>query len=110
MLSLEDLRAFERQLAARLRGAEESGAELLPQALQDCLERIDADGLRVSQMLIARLRFERLMQGSATARRWFAEDAAGFAVAFRRYAERVPCPSIHPWDEARAFAAFAAES
>lgn len=63
------------------------------------LRAIDADGLRMAALLVAKLRFQRLMNASRTAREWFQRDAAAFTVAFRRYHVEVPPTSLDPWGE-----------
>jgi len=92
-LLADDPVAFVRQLA------EAPGAD---PALRD----IDADGLRLCAMLVTKLRFERLLQGSALAADWFERDGRGFTVAFRTYHREVPPVPADPWQEAAAFAAW----
>ena len=70
----------------------------------DAVARIDRDGFRLAALLVARLRFERLMQGSDAAAERFARDPAGFVALFRRYHAAVPAPADGPWSEAAAFA------
>ncbi len=74
--------------------------------LRHMLEAIDPDGLRLSAMLAARLRFERLVQGSRKSATWFRDDAAGFAEAFRRYHADVPPRATFPAGEASQFEAW----
>jgi hypothetical protein len=62
------------------------------------------DGARISGLLVAKLRFERLMHGSREAAEWFERDPAGFAAAFRCYHADVPPAADGPRQEARAFA------
>jgi hypothetical protein len=78
----------------------------LPAALRRALLNMDEDGVRLSALLVARLRFERLMQGSPEAGRWFEDDAAGFTAAFRRYHQAVRASSFFPRGEARLFEAW----
>ncbi len=66
----------------------------------------DRDGLRLSTLLIARLRFERLLQGSDAAHRWFDLDPQGFSQAFRAYVDHVPASAFLPLDEAALWAAW----
>lgn len=73
------------------------------------LERIDPPGLRLSALLIAKLRFERLLQGSERARVWFEEEPAAFASAFRAYQAAVPATAYDPFEEARLFEDWAVE-
>ncbi len=84
--------------AAALRDAVE-----LPPELRQAVERIDVDGLRVAALLVAKLRFQRLLNGSERAGEWFARDARGFTDAFRRYHDAVPPTAGDPWGEASAF-------
>ncbi|HUR28937.1 MAG TPA: hypothetical protein VM509_12175 [Planctomycetota bacterium] len=67
------------------------------------LESIDLDGLRVSALLVAKLRFERLLQGSARAGERFETDPRGFSAEFKRYHLEVPPRSSTPSEEARSF-------
>jgi hypothetical protein len=94
------LAAYERKLAAAMRARDPVSAvrALYPDA--------DADGVRVTVLLVARLRFERLLRGSADAEAWFDRDPAGFARAFRRYHAEVPPRAFFPADEARRFDAW----
>ena len=75
----------------------------LPPSLREQLARIDVDGLRLSALLVAKLRFERLLRGCPEAERWFDDDAAEFSSAFRRYHREVAPTGFFPSDEARLF-------
>jgi hypothetical protein len=66
----------------------------------------DPDGLRLTALLVTRLRFERLLRGSPEADAWFERDPQGFAATFRRYHEEVPPRAFFPAAEARLFAAW----
>jgi hypothetical protein len=92
--------AFERRLAAAMRADDPVAAvrKIAPGA--------DADGVRMTALLVARLRFERLLRGSLEAEAWFAADPAAFADAFRRYHAAVPPRAFFPADEGRLFAAW----
>ena len=57
-------------------------------------------------LLIARLRFERLLRGCPEAEAWFETDAATFAIAFRRYHADVRPTAFFPPDEAILFRAW----
>ena len=74
-------------------------------ALADALTRSGprSDGLEMAALLVAKLRFERLVQGSAGVARWFEADPAGFVATFRAYCAEVPSRSAFPAAEARAF-------
>ena len=78
----------------------------LPAAMRRALSACDPDGLRLSALLVLKLRFERLMRGSPEAQAWFDRDAAGFARAFRRYHSQVPPTAFFPPAEARLFRAW----
>jgi len=64
------------------------------------------DGVRLTGLLVAKLRFERLMQGSRVAGEWFDRDPKEFAEAFRRYHAEVPPTATDPGGEARLFEAW----
>ena len=72
------------------------------------LAAIDEDGFRISALLVARLRFERLLNGHPAVPDWLDRDAAGFAETFRRYHAAVPPTAFFPPDEARTFTAWIA--
>src|SRR5205814_1179579 len=84
--------ARERSLAVALLGpdAAESiiGAEragTLPAGSQAQADGLNGDGWRLTALLVAKLRFERLLRGSGALDAWFDRDPAGFTEAFRRY-------------------------
>ena len=62
-----------------LRGAAEDPA--LPPALRRALREADEDGIRMAALLVARLRFERLLRGCPEAEAWFDRDAQAFSEA-----------------------------
>ena len=64
------------------------------------------DGLRMAALLVSKLRFERLVQGSRAAGEWFLRDGRGFTAAFAEYHRDVPPRAHDPWAEAAAFAAW----
>lgn len=68
------------------------------------LAHIDPDGLRMAALLVTKLRFQRLINGSRPAGEWFTRDARGFTAAFREYHGAVPPVALDPWREAAAFA------
>lgn len=70
------------------------------------LRAIDADGLRIAALLVAKLRFQNLMNASRLASEWFERDGAGFTAAFKRYHHEVPPASLDPWGERDQFAAW----
>ncbi len=73
----------------------------LPSSLRRALAMIDANGLRMSALLVARLRFERLLNGSTAAGEAYDADAESFAREFRAYHREVPARASFPRDEAR---------
>jgi hypothetical protein len=74
-----------------------------PAKLRRALLGASFAGVEMAALLVARLRFERLLRGSLEAEGWFDADAAGFTAAFRRYHREVPPTAFFPPDEARAF-------
>lgn len=66
------------------------------------------DGFHLAAMLIARLRFERLVRLSAPARAWFERDPRAFTRAFRRYHGANPPAAGGVWDEGQRFARWCA--
>ncbi|WP_437297199.1 hypothetical protein [Sorangium sp. So ce426] len=86
---------------AALRAAAED--PVLPPALRKALLGADEDGVRMSALLVARLRFERLLRGSPEAEAWFDRDPAEFSAAFRCYHAEVPPTAFFPPGEARLF-------
>jgi hypothetical protein len=101
---------FERVLARAMR-AEDPVAALtraardrrLGQALRALLAAVDPDGVRLSALLIARLRFERLLRGCPEAEVWFDRDPEEFAAAFKRYHAAVAPTAFYPAIEAKLF-------
>lgn len=71
---------------------------------------VDPDGLRIAALLVAKLRFQRLMNGSPRANEWFLRDPAAFTAAFRRYHRSVPPRALDPWGEADAFEDWCADT
>jgi hypothetical protein len=91
---------WEKQVAAAMRARDPVAAvrALYPDA--------DADGVRMTALIVAKLRFERLMRGSPEAEAWFERDPAGFTRAFSRYHAEVPPRAFFPVDEAALFRAW----
>lgn len=94
-----------RDPAAALERASRNRA--LPADLRRALAKAAGDGARIAALLVARLRFERLMRGSPEAEAWFERDPQSFAEAFRRYHEETPLTAFFPPAEARAFRSWA---
>jgi hypothetical protein len=78
----------------------------LPMAVRAQLTAIDADGLRIAALLVAKLRFERVLNASHVAAQWFERDPEAFTEAFRRYHTSVPPTELGPSAEARRFEAW----
>jgi hypothetical protein len=102
-----DLERYEQLMASVLIAPDPIVAlEALDAGERALLEPIDRDGLRMAALLVARLRFERLMHGSMRAAAWFGSDPRAFAQAFKHYHASVPPISSFPPQEARAFEAW----
>jgi hypothetical protein len=78
-------------------------SEALPLAQRELLASIDEDGLRMTSLLVTKLRFERLLRGSAPAEEWFEADPKDFAQAFKQYHKEVPPTAFFPQEEAKLF-------
>jgi hypothetical protein len=88
---------------------EPSLATLDPDAYLGALtapEANDDDGRRLTALLVAKLRFERVQRGSDLAMRWFDADPQAFADVFRRYHATEPSTDVFPAPEADRFFAF----
>lgn len=106
-----DLARFERLHADVLFAADPARAlERLAPADRALFAGVDPDGLEIEALLIARLRFERLIHGSRTAAEWFERDGRAFTSAFRLYHATVPPTAVFPAEEARGFERWLAES
>ena len=66
----------------------------------------DADGLRLTGLLVVKLRFERVLRGDPALRREFDADPRALLERFRRYVREVPAAAVFPEDESRAFSAW----
>ncbi|MBN8612862.1 MAG: DUF692 family protein [Deltaproteobacteria bacterium] len=64
------------------------------------------DGRRMTALLVAKLRFERLQRGSDLAMQWFDESPQRFAELFRSYHLATPMEATFPAQEADRFFAF----
>jgi hypothetical protein len=101
------LAGLQATLAALLRARDPAAALAAAAAQPDAdprLAAVDADGLRLAALLVAKLRFQRLVGASREAAEWFERDGRGFTAAFRAYHESTPSPALDPWGEAAAFA------
>jgi uncharacterized protein len=65
------------------------------------------DGERVAELLVAKLRFERLIRGSREAEAWFEGEPRSFVAAFHAYHRSVAPTAFFPAAEARLFDAWA---
>lgn len=79
-------------------------------ALRSALLAADPDGLRLTALLVAKLRFERVIRGSSAAGAWFDRDAPAFSAAFRRYHATVPPSEPFPAAEAKSFLSWALQA
>jgi hypothetical protein len=75
---------------------------------QAMLRAPGADGLRLSHVLVMKLRLERLLRGDARAAAAARADPVAFMARFARYTATVPPTAVFPSEEAALFAAFAA--
>jgi uncharacterized protein (UPF0276 family) len=66
----------------------------------------DEDGRRLTALLVAKLRFERIQRGSDLAMRWFDAEPQAFSDVFRRYHAAEPSTDVFPAPEADRFFAF----
>lgn len=103
--------AFDELLAQVLRSpspAEHLAAGLggLPASMRPHAARLlsEPDALRLTQLLVAQLRFSRLLSGSPSALAAFEAEPAAFVARFRAYHERCPPRATEPIAEAAAFA------
>ncbi len=80
-----------------------ASAPELPQEVRAQLAAVDEDGVRMTALLLARLRFERLMQACPLAAKLFSEDPEGFTELFRAYHHAVLPEGFFPAAEATAF-------
>ncbi|MEM9487950.1 MAG: hypothetical protein AAGC55_02335 [Myxococcota bacterium] len=76
----------------------------LPEELRQAAAAADPRGVEMTALLVARLRFERLIQGSIEAASWFEREPDQFAAAFREYHQTVAPVVFFPADEGRLFA------
>lgn len=73
---------------------------------RDCLLAACADGLRVTRLVVQKLRLQRLITGTPALGDELARDAAAFVAEFRAYVDAVPHGGVFPSEEAAAFAAW----
>lgn len=108
MSSLEAARAFQNALGPMLRRLDTHAArdELLASRPHQDPEAFDADGFRIASLMVARLRFERLLQGSATLGAEFERDPRRLTDRFKRYHTETPMRAASPAEEAASFQAW----
>ena len=87
--------------AATLAVARASHPELEP-----FLETVDIEGLRLTALLIRKLRFERIVRGDPDLAAKFEADPSGFTSIFREYLVEEPPDSVFPEEEAERFRRF----
>jgi len=105
---MDDLARFQKLVADALTSdhpfeALQAARDGLPADLAAAVDAADRDGVEMTALLVVRLRFERLMQGSRHAIEWFQRDPAGFADAVRRYHAEVAPTAHDPREENRLF-------
>ena len=108
----DDLVRLQAVLASLLRARDPAAALAAARAAADAdprLEAVDGGGLHIAALLVAKLRFQRLLSASVAAADWFERDGRGFTEAFRAYHTSVPAEALDPWGEAAAFARWCAE-
>jgi hypothetical protein len=93
------------ELAASQAGGAVGGGAEVDAVVAGWLGAIDEAKLRLTALLVARLRFERLLRGCPEADEWFEGDPEDFADAFRDYHASVPLTAFFPGHEARLFRA-----
>jgi hypothetical protein len=67
------------------------------------LQALDDAGLRITRVLVRKLRLQRLTGGDPDAARLCAADPAAFAERFRAYEAAVPPTAVFPAEEAAAW-------
>ncbi|TNE87468.1 MAG: DUF692 family protein [Deltaproteobacteria bacterium] len=93
---------WERSLgpALRTRSGLATTSEHLPEPHRIALSAADADGVKLSAMLMAKLRYERVLHGVSGATEAADADPAGFARRFFAYHRATPATAFFPWQEA----------
>ena len=77
----------------------------LSPAERSWLGAISDDGLRLTRVLVRKLRIERLLAGDAAMAELFRSDPAAFAARYGPYESQVPPCALFPSEEAQQFAA-----
>lgn len=84
--------------------------ESLTDELRAALAAACPDGARIAALLVAKLRFERIINGSSWARPWFEAEPREFTDAFKRYHTSVPPRDAFPSAEANRFSTWVREN
>ena len=90
-------------LRAALAGEAPDGAPDLTEQERRWLQALPEDGLRMSGLIVRKLRFERLTGGDHDLRDLFDRDPQAFLPLFRQFTSQVPPESYFPDEEARRF-------
>ncbi len=85
-------------------------AEKLPEKERGLLESIGEDGLRLTGLILQKLRFERICRGNPEISAWFDRDPGAFLEAFREYSKSVPPRYYFPEEETSAFSLFLSQN
>jgi uncharacterized protein (UPF0276 family) len=78
--------------------------------LEPLLGPLDRDALQLTALLVRKLRFERLLQGSREAAFWFETRPEEFAKVFGRYCRDVAPTAVFPVEEVALFEEWAVEA
>ena len=78
--------------------------------LDPWLETVDLEGLRLTALLIRKLRFERIVRGDPNLAARFEADPSGFTSIFREYLVTESPNRVFPEEEAEGFRRFLARS
>jgi len=99
---------LQREPAAWLAAALARGDHELSASERELLAALaaSADGMRLTRLLVEKLRLERLLRGDPELAAAFVRDQAAFVARFRRYCDQVEPTAVFPSEEAAAFAAF----
>ena len=97
-----------RLVKARDPAAAPAGARVAAGADSRLLADVEIGPL-IAALLVAKLRFQRLLSASREAAAWFERDGRAFTEAFRAYHTSQPSVALDPWGEAAAFARWCAE-
>ena len=76
---------------------------------REWLAGVDLDGLRLTALMVQKLRFERILRGDPEVRQRFEADPEATAATIEEYLEESAPRAVFPAEEARAFRAFVAD-